>query len=253
MHDDLAPPGVITPARSSAARNRLALSREEPASCAMSACVAAPARRGLGPLRLSCLTCAEEALATRPARSGTTAARSARWRLVRGGPATASILTAMSGWSSRSRRMSLGEERHRAGGLERLHVAERVSPPNIASSPNMSPRPQLGERDRAPVAVRLRGLERPGADHVAGVARVTLPEHHLAGVVAPRHRDGRQLVQLRVGQPGEHLQAREQRPVPSPSGTAEYHTPSRFRPGARADATRIELCLSTRQRRPAGD
>ena len=70
-------------------------------------------------------------------------------------------------------------------------VAERRSSSNIASSPKMSPGPNVGERDRAPVGVRADRARVAVANDVAGVAGVALAEHRLPWLEAPRARPPR--------------------------------------------------------------
>ena len=59
-------------------------------------------------------------------------------------------------------------------------VAERRSSSNIASSPKMSPGPEGGERDLAPVGVLAHGARVAGADDVTRVGLVALAEDDLA-------------------------------------------------------------------------
>ena len=75
-------------------------------------------------------------------------------------------------------------------------VAERRSVSNIASSPKRSPPAQLGQRDRAAVAVVAQHPHAALLDHVAGVAGVALAEEHLALGPSARHRHRRDVDQL---------------------------------------------------------
>ena len=69
---------------------------------------------------------------------------------------------------------------------------------------------QLGERDHAAVLVLAGEHDCAGAQQVAGVARVPLPEDHLAALPVARHRDLRERQQLALLEPREHLGAGEQ-------------------------------------------
>ena len=90
-------------------------------------------------------------------------------------------------------------------------VAERRSSSNIASSPKMSPGPERGERDLAPVAVLAHRARVAGADDVARVGVVPLAEDDLAAAEAPRHGDVRDAHQVLGAQGLEDRYAAEQR------------------------------------------
>ena len=78
-------------------------------------------------------------------------------------------------------------------------VAERRSSSNIASSPKMSPGPNVRERDLAAVGVLAQGARVAGAHDVAGVGVVALAEDDLAGGEAARDRDRGDLLEVARG------------------------------------------------------
>ena len=89
-------------------------------------------------------------------------------------------------------------------------VAERVSPRNIASSPNRPPTRNSASATSAPVLVLAREQHGAAADQVAGVAGVALAEEDLAALPPTRHGHLRHLVELALLETGEDLGAREQ-------------------------------------------
>ena len=136
-------PCVIIPARSSTARNRLADSREEPASWASSAWVEvittspspAPSARAVS---TSCASTVATRLCT--VWNDCRASRSLVSRSRR--PSAVISLTAISGCSRSSRRMSAPRIAIASVSSIVSMVAERRSSSNIASSPKMSPGPK---------------------------------------------------------------------------------------------------------------
>ena len=113
-------------------------------------------------------------------RSGTTGARSARSRRAGGRRAPSSIFTAISGCWIMIRRMSPARIASARVGSSASTLAERVSPPNIASSPKMSPGRSSASVITRPSECRRGDAHGALADHVARVARVALAEDGLA-------------------------------------------------------------------------
>ena len=69
----------------------------------------------------------------------------------------------------------------------------------MASSPKMSPAPNVASVSVRPAAVLAHGADAPGAHHVARIAAIALPEHHVAGIEMAGHRHRRDLRQILVG------------------------------------------------------
>ena len=164
------------------ARKRLALSREVPASWAISAWVArisdvASPRRPPPGARS---TWASSAPATRPATvwkdcwSSRSLARRSR------SASAASIFSAISGLERITRWMSPREQGHERGVLERLGRGRARLAAEHGQLAEDGARAELGQRQGAPVHVLAPDAHRAAADHVARVARVALAEDHLA-------------------------------------------------------------------------
>ncbi len=92
-------------------------------------------------------------------------------------PSAPSSLTAISGCSFSSRFRSPARIATACMSSSASTVAERTSPPNIASSPKISPGPEVRERDRAPVGVLARDAGAAALEDVARVAGVALAQH----------------------------------------------------------------------------
>ena len=94
----------------------------------------------------------------------------------------------ISGCSVISARMSGTEHRDHVGRLDRFHGRRA---PLVLEHRELSEdvaRAEARQRDRAAVSVVTRGARVAATHDVAGVARVALAEHDLAGLEAPRHR-----------------------------------------------------------------
>ena len=89
-------------------------------------------------------------------------------------------------------------------------VAERVSPPNMASSPKMAPGRSSASATVRPSMCSRRRCYRAGADDVTGVAVVALTEDDLAALERARHRHLGDLHQLAFFQLREDLGVGEQ-------------------------------------------
>ena len=131
------------------------------------------------------------------------------WRVIRSlaarsrAASSPSSLTAISGRAASSRRTSAGEQGDRRRVLERLDRRRaRLAAPHRQLAEDVAA-PQLGERDRAPVAVVARHARRAAAHDVAGVAVVTLAEDDLAGRPAARDRDVGELRDVARPEPRE--------------------------------------------------
>jgi hypothetical protein len=89
------------------------------------------------------------------------------------------------------------------GGRAHLAVEHRQLAEDLA-------RPEVRERDRAPVGVLAHHPRRAGAQDVAGVARIPFAQDDRAGRIAARHRDASHLLELLRGQLGEEGHATQQ-------------------------------------------
>ena len=206
-----------TPARWRVARNRLAASREVPASWARSACV----ERTTTSAGWSGAASPPGACPSRPARparprrgsrpSGTTGARCGHSPHEASRRAPARSFTAISGCSFSSRLRSparIATARRR----DRLHRGRAHLPAEHRQLAEDLAGADVGERDRAPVGVLTGDARLPALQHVTGVAGVALAQDDRAGRIVARHRDAGNLLQLRL------RQLREQRHAPQQLG-----------------------------------
>ena len=144
-------------------------------------------------------------------RSGTTAARAARWRSAGGARASTASFTAISACSRISRRMSGPRI---ASAVELVDRLDGRRPALVVEHRQLAEdlaRAERRERELAPVGVLADRPRVPAADDVARVRGVALAEDGLAGAEAAGHRHRGDGAELRRAELGEGGDLREER------------------------------------------
>ena len=132
---------------------------------------------------------------------------------------------ARSGLRRIRRCMSFARSATAVAGSMTSAVAERVSPRNIASSPNSAPARSSASATMRPSWCSRVSTTAPDAEQVTGVAHVTLAEDDLVAVPVTRHRHVGDRLELARLQVAEHLRAREE-PDRFVRGGHEAHNPT---------------------------